>query len=164
MRGVLCRHPPPRQQFCSGNDDCTQRYPLLRPVLDRCSTLFYSPTPNPNPMTPGSGPSDLTEYEVPVEDVRLCNQEPPPFGPCVEDQPARWVCSCVELPVYARGWVPLPSPSPLTMLYTMVQVDGSLEDQVVHGRASTEQTYVALWKEPLVIQGQASLTTMLACR
>ena len=61
---------------------------------------------------------------------RFVARFPPPQG-------AR---SCVELPGYARGWVPLPSPSHSTMLYTMMQVDRSLEDQVVHGRASTEQT------------------------
>ena len=32
------------------------------------------------------------------------------------------------------------SPSHSTMLYTMMQVDMSSEDQVIHGRASTEQT------------------------
>ena len=48
---------------------------------------------------------------------------------CVEDPPARWVRSCVELPGYARGWIPLPSPSHSTMLYTMMQVDRSPEDR-----------------------------------
>ena len=41
--------------------------------------------------------------------------------------------SCIELPAYARGWIPLPSPSHSTMQCTMMHVDRSLEEQVVHG-------------------------------
>ena len=94
--------------------------------------------PEPGPITPG--PSDLTEFQVPEVEASLGSREPAPAGQCVEDPPPRWVRSCVELPGYARGWVPLSSPTHSTMLYTMMQVDGILEDQVVHGRASTEQT------------------------
>ena len=43
-----------------------------------------------------------------------------------------------------------------TMLYTMMQVDRSPEAQVAHGRASTEQTYIALRMEPLVIGSSRS--------
>ena len=94
---------------------------------------------SPSPMTPGSGPSDPTEFEVPVAEATLCNRGLAPSGLCVEDPPARRVRSCVELPGYARGRIPLPSPSHSAMLYTMMQVDRSPEDQVVHGRASTKQ-------------------------
>ena len=84
--------------------------------------------PEPGPMTPG--PSDVT-FEVPVVEASLGSREPAPTGQCVEDPPARWVRSCVELPGYARGRVPLSSPSHSTTLDTMMQVDRSLEDHVV---------------------------------
>ena len=92
----------------------------------------------PSPVAPRFGPNDLTEYEVQMEEVGLSNRDPAPSGPCVGD--LWWVRNCVELLGYARGWVPLPSPSHSTVLHTMMQVDMSSEDQVVHGRASTEQT------------------------
>ena len=38
------------------------------------------------------------------------------------------------------GWVPEPSSTHSTMLYTIMQVDKSPEAQVAHGRASIEQT------------------------
>ena len=76
--------------------------------------------------------------EVQMEEVVSSNRDPASSRPG-EDDP-QWVRSCVELLGYARGWVPVSFPSHSTMLYTMMQVDMSPEDQVVHGRASTEQT------------------------
>ena len=83
---------------------------------------------------PDSG--ELAEFEVQMKELVPSNSAPSGAG--TDD--SQWVRSCVELPGYARGWVPS-SPSHSTMLYTMMQVDtSSSEDQVIHGRASTEQT------------------------
>ena len=98
-------------------------------------------------VAPDSGSSDLAEYEVPVVETGICHEE----LTTQEDMPTRWVRSCVELP----SWVPKPAPTHSTMLYSMMQVNRA---QVVHGRASKEQTSVALRMEPLVIQGPANLT------
>ena len=84
--------------------------------------------------TPDSG--ELAEFEVQLQEFVPNNSAP--SGASTDD--SQWVHNCVELPGYARGWVPVSSPSHSTMLYTMMQVDMSSEDQVIHGRASTEQT------------------------
>ena len=89
-------------------------------------------------VTLGSRPGDLTGFEVPVVETGICHGAS--SGLCAGDPPTRRVRSCVELLGYARGWVLEPSPAHSTMLYTMMQVDGSVEAQAVHGRASTEQT------------------------
>ena len=94
----------------------------------------------PDPVTPSFGSGDLTDFEVPVVETGIRHGGLASSGLCADNLPARWVRSCLELPGYARGWVLEPSPAHSTMLYTMMQVDGSLEAQAVHGRASTEQT------------------------
>ena len=86
-----------------------------------------------DPVTPGSGPGDLTEFEVPVVETGIRHEGLASSGLCADDPPARCVRSCVEVPGYARGWVPEPSPTHSTMLYTMMQVDRSPEAQAVHG-------------------------------
>ena len=63
----------------------------------------------PDPVTPGSGPGDLTEFEVPLVETGIRHGGLASLGLCADDPPARWVRSCVELPVNARGWVPEPS-------------------------------------------------------
>ena len=93
-----------------------------------------------DPVTLGFGPSDLAEFEVLVVETGIRHGGLTSSGLCADDPPTRWVRSCVELPGYARGWVPEPSPTHSTMLYTMMQVDRSPEAQVAHGRASTEHT------------------------
>ena len=87
-------------------------------------------------VTPSFGSSDLAEFEVPMVETGICHEELTKQ----EDLPTRWVCSSVELLGYARGWVPGPAPTHSTTLYSMMQVDRSPEAQVVHGRASAEQT------------------------
>ena len=91
-------------------------------------------------VAPGSGSNDLAEFEVPVAETGICHEE----LTTLEDPPTRWVRSYVELLGYARGSDLEPSPTHSTILYSMMQVDRSIEAQVVHGRASTEQTPIAL--------------------
>ena len=79
---------------------------------------------------------ELAEFEVQMEEFVPNNSAPSGTG--TDD--SQWARSCVELPRYARGWVPMSSPSHSTMLYTMMQVDMSSDVRVIHGRASTEQT------------------------
>ena len=107
-------------------------------------------------VAPDCGSRDLTEFEVPVA---VCHEE----LTSQKDMPTTRVRSCVELLGYASGWVAEPAPTHSTILYSMTQVDRSPEAQV-HGRTSTEQTQVALRMEPLVIQGPANLTALMACR
>ena len=82
--------------------------------------------------------SELAEFEVQMEELVPNSRDSASSGAGMDDP--EWVRSCLELPGYASSWVPVSSPSHSTMLYTMMQVDMSSEDQVVHGRASTEQT------------------------
>ena len=93
-----------------------------------------------DPMTPRFGPSDLAEFEIPALETGIHHGGPISSGLCADDPPTQWVRSCVELPSYARSWVPEPSPTHSTVLYKMMQVNGSLEAQVAHGRACTKQT------------------------
>ena len=69
------------------------------------------------PMTPESGHSDLAKFEVPVMETGTRHGGLTSSGLCADDPPTRWVCRCVELPGYARGWVPKRSPTHRTMLY-----------------------------------------------
>ena len=73
-----------------------------------------------------------------MEEMVPSNRDSASSGAGMDDP--QWVRSCVELPGYARGWVPVSSPSHSTMLHTMMQVGMSSEDQMIHGRASTEET------------------------
>ena len=79
---------------------------------------------------------ELAEFEVQMEEFVPSNSAPSGTG--TDD--SQWVRNCVELPGYARWRVPVSSPSHSTMLYAMMQVDESSQDQVIHGRVSTEQT------------------------
>ena len=60
-----------------------------------------------DPVTPGSGPGDLTEFEVLVVETGIRHGGLASSGLFADDPPARWVRSCVELPGYARGWAGL---------------------------------------------------------
>ena len=82
--------------------------------------------------------SELAEFEVHMEQLVPNSRDSASSGACMDDP--QWVRRCVEMLGYARGLGPVSSPSHSTMLYTMMEVDMSSKDQVVHGRASTEQT------------------------
>ena len=58
---------------------------LCMASLGCCALMPHTCVPAQTPMTTGSGPSDLTEFELPVVEARLCNRELPPLGLCVED-------------------------------------------------------------------------------
>ena len=65
--------------------------------------------------------SELAEF-LKFRCKNLCPVTQPPR---VGTDDSQWVRSCVELLGYARGWVPVSSPSHSTMLYTMMQMNMS---------------------------------------
>ena len=94
--------------------------PLFFPmqVGDECACVDLSEY-----VVSGQGPpdsSELAEFEIQMAELVPNKRDSAPSGAGMDDP--QWVRSCVELPVYARGWVPVSSPSHSTMLYTMMQV------------------------------------------